>query len=139
MVYNNQYVSTSRAWSLDETNEKHPVSSHFRLGEFACKSGSRLLLVHPVLVHLLEQIRTHFGLPIEINSAFRTHEHNRKIKGEPMSRHLYGMAADIVIAGVKSDDVATYAELIGAGGVGRYNTFTHVDVWKEGRRWDYRK
>lgn len=82
---------------------------------------------------LLQKIRDHFGKAVNINSAFRTASHNARQKNaSKYSQHLYGRAADIWIAGVSVDTLATYAETLlpGKGGIGRYYTdsFVHVDV-----------
>lgn len=67
---------------------------------------------------------------MEICSGYRTEAYNRKIGGAPKSQHMLGMAADIAIAGISPLEVAQYAEFLqpGAGGIGVYSTFTHVDV-----------
>ena len=46
-------------------------------------------------------------------------------------------AADIKVAGVAPADVADYAETLlpGTGGIGRYSTFTHIDVRPDKARW----
>jgi uncharacterized protein YcbK (DUF882 family) len=51
--------------------------------------------------------------------------------------HLYGMAADIKLSGVSPKKVAEYAEklLPGRGGIGIYDTFTHIDVRATKARW----
>jgi uncharacterized protein YcbK (DUF882 family) len=51
----------------------------------------------------------------------------------PGSRHSKGDAADIVVKGVSSREVAKYAESIGIKGIGLYETsadghFTHIDT-----------
>ena len=86
-------------------------------------------------------IKKHFdGAITSINSGFRSSRHNRSksVKGKRASKHRNGTASDVDVHGVDPDDVATYAEGIGLGGVGRYNTFTHIDVEGENRRWDNR-
>ena len=48
----------------------------------------------------------------------------------------YGKAADIKISGVTPKKVAVYAEtLLPEGGIGIYNTFTHIDVRSVKSRW----
>ena len=52
--------------------------------------------------------------------------------------HMKARAADIVVEGVESWEVADFAEQVlnGRGGVGRYDTFTHVDTRSNGpARW----
>jgi uncharacterized protein YcbK (DUF882 family) len=67
--------------------------------------------------------------PIDILSGYRTREHNARLEGAAFrSRHLYGQAADIRIPGMTPGAVAQLALNLGVGGVGQYNTFTHVDV-----------
>lgn len=141
---------------LDENKEEEPVgdvktysvradgdvclSSSFRVREFACKDGSDTVLVSDRLAALLQQIRDHFGRPVVISSGYRTAAHNTKVGGASRSQHLYGTAADIVVAGVEPLAVAQYAEYLqpDCGGIGLYQTFTHVDVREKRSRWDSR-
>ena len=121
---------------LNKTGADTRIAPHFSLGEFACRDGSDIVLVHPALLVMLERIREKWGSPITITSGYRTPEYNRRIGGAEASVHLLGMAADIVVKGVAP--LAVYAYVSGelqAGGVGLYPTFTHVDVWGEHRRW----
>lgn len=134
-MYSNADLSGIQVYSLRNHGAKYRVSENFTLKEFACNDGSDVVLIHHRLPALLEAIRLEFGGPLRINSAYRSHQHNAFIGGDDNSRHLYGYAADIWIPGVYPDSIADLAEHIGAGGVGRYNAFTHVDVWGNGRRW----
>lgn len=112
------------------------LSDNFQLWEFASRDGCPIVLVHPALVCATQLVRCHFGKPIAIHSGYRTESHNRAIGGAKHSQHVKGMAADIAISGVYPDEVADYCdEELGMGGVGRYDTFTHIDVWKSNRRW----
>lgn len=113
------------------------VSTNFRVREFACQDGSDVVVIADKLVNILQAIRNHFGQPVTLTSGYRTISHNKKVGGEDYSQHTYGTAADIQVAGVSPSDVADYAErlLPGTGGVGRYATFTHVDVRSAKSRW----
>ena len=113
------------------------ITPHFKVREFRCKDGGDAVSVSLRLAELLEQIRVHFGAAVTINSAYRTPSHNAKVGGTSRSQHLYGLAADIKVAGVSPAAVADYAEqLLGShGGVGRYSTFTHIDVRADKSRW----
>jgi len=113
------------------------ISPHFRRSEFACRCGCGFDSVVPALVFLLEAIREHFDEALTINSACRCRSHNREVGGASGSRHLAGEAADIVVRGVEPGVVADYCEelLDGRGGLGRYETFTHVDVRGYRARW----
>jgi uncharacterized protein YcbK (DUF882 family) len=132
----NQAPDGSASWySLHLHGASHRLSANFTLVEFACHDGSDIVLVHPWLVDGLELIRRHFGKPVHVNSGYRTRSYNKRIGGATNSRHCLGLAADIDIREVSPSEVADFAESMDFGGVGRYNTFTHVDVSGIGRRW----
>lgn len=112
------------------------LSEHFKAKEFRCKDGNEYLLVCKELITVLETIREHFNAPVKINSGYRTPSWNYRVNGEPDSMHCKGMAADIVVKGHSSKEVAKYAsEMMDSleikGGVIRYTNFTHVDVREE--------
>lgn len=116
------------------------LSPHFRLREFASKDGSDKVLVDDALVELLEQIREAAGGAVTINSAYRSPAHNAAVGGVSSSQHLYGRAADIVVSGASPLLVGQIAEyyLDRRGGIGVYQTFTHVDTRTIRSRWDQR-
>lgn len=114
------------------------VSAHFKVNEFACTDGSDAVFISPELVKVLQNIRTHFGKPVHINSAFRTSTKNKAVGGSPKSQHMYGLAADIHMDGVTPKEIAAYAETLlkNTGGIGIYKTFCHVDVRQVKSRWN---
>lgn len=114
------------------------ISPHFKVREFACRDGSDPVFVAPRLVEVLEAVRTHFGAPVTVTSGYRTVSYNATVENSSKtSQHCNGLAADIKVAGVSPAAVADYAEqLLGShGGVGRYGTFTHIDVRADKSRW----
>ena len=127
------------AYSLAKDGTTY-ISKNFRVREFACKDGSDPIFIDDELVGVLQQIRDHFGKAVTITSAFRTASYNssKKVGGAKYSQHLYGKAADIKVSGVAANVVADFAETLmpSTGGVGRYSTFTHVDVRKVKSRWN---
>lgn len=114
------------------------LSTNFKVKEFACQDGSDPIFIAPGLVTILQYIRSHFGKPVTINSAYRTPSHNKKVGGATYSQHSYGMAADIVVKGVSPKTVAKYVETLmpKKGGIGIYKTFVHVDIRTEKSRWN---
>lgn len=107
----------------------------FRVFHFSCHGDGccDTVLIDERLVQYLQQIRTYFGKPLYINSAYRCAVHNRKVGGSANSYHTKGQAADIVVQGVSPAEVARYAESIGVPGIGLYETakdgyFVHVDT-----------
>lgn len=112
--------------------EYGPVSTHFKAKEFQSKDKSEYLLIATELIETLEKIRNHFNAPVIINSGYRTPSWNNKVNGAPNSYHCKGMAADIVVKGQSSREVAKYADsIMEKGGVIRYTNFTHIDVREE--------
>lgn len=109
------------------------VTKHFKRKEFSCKCGCGLDAVDIELVNILERIRNHFNVPVIINSACRCAKHNQEIGGAKNSQHLLCKAADFEVLGVNPYTVQEYLKNW-KGGLGSYNSFTHVDVGQE-RRW----
>lgn len=114
------------------------LSPNFAVNEFACSDGSDAIFISDDLVALLQKVRDHYGKPVQINSAYRTHSKNKAVGGAQYSQHLLGTAADITISGVSPKDVAAYVETLipRTGGIGIYKTFTHIDVRGQKARWN---
>ena len=124
-----------KAYSLKKDGNKK-LSTNFKVREFACNDGSDPIFIDSELVTVLQKIRDRFGKPVTITSAYRTPPHNSREGGTTYSQHLYGKAADIKISGVTPKKVADFAEtLLEKGGIGIYNTFTHIDVRSVKSRW----
>lgn len=111
------------------------LSTNFKVSEFACKGSGccTTVLIDEQLIVYLQKIRDHFGKSITITSGYRCPTHNSRVGGATGSRHSKGQAADIVVQGVSSREVAKYAESIGIKGIGLYETskdgyFTHIDT-----------
>lgn len=126
-----------KAYSVSKDGSSY-ISKNFRVREFRCQDGSDPVFIDDDLVAILQQIRDHFGKAVTITSAYRTAVHNKKVGGASYSQHLYGTAADIKVSGVAASAVADYAEALlpTSGGVGRYSTWTHIDVRKVKARWN---
>jgi uncharacterized protein YcbK (DUF882 family) len=116
------------------------MTLHFSRAEFACNCGCGFDTVDIGTLLVLENVRMHFNAAVVINSGCRCADWNKKCGGATDSLHLKARAADIAVAGVSPSKVADYVEngpLKGKGGVGRYNTFTHVDTRSNGpARWN---
>ena len=122
------------------------MTKNFKIHEFACKCGCDMPdEVYSRVIKLaveLQKLRDIFDVPFTPTSAYRCPEHNRRIGGVRNSQHLLGFAADLQIPGVEPEEVAGMIEsLMGSGdilmgGVGRYNTFTHMDIRGRRARWN---
>jgi len=87
------------------------------------------------LITVLEILKaTLGGRAVTVTSGYRSPAYNRVIGGATHSQHMQGRAADIKVFGVKPSVVHdTLLQLhrqglVRLGGLGRYATFTHVDV-----------
>ena len=120
-----------KLYYISRNSPDYKLSVNFKLKEFQCSDGNDIVIVDSDLVYLLEVIRAYFGRPVVINSAYRTMAYNRTIKNSsPTSQHLEGRAADIRIKDVPPAEVAAFARQMmpDFGGVGTYNSFTHIDT-----------
>lgn len=127
------------------------MTKNFKINEFECNCGDCKISadVKNNLIKLADQLqilRDKVQKPIKINSAYRCENYNDNVvKGAKHSQHKLGKAADIVINGMTPNDVhelvCEMVELgqINFGGIGKYNTFTHVDIRDYSARWDYTK
>lgn len=134
----NQNKDDSVVYYLSKYGTDFRLSRNFTLIEMASRDGTDIVLVSPLLIVLLQHLREHFSSPVNINSGYRSVKHNNSIGGRSDSAHLYGMAGDITIFGYTPNEVWKYLNTLDPGGLGRYNSFTHVDVRGINRRWDNR-
>ena len=132
-----------KQYSLAKDGAKQ-LAPGFKVREFRCRDGSDAIMIDQTLVVLLQAIREHFGKAVTITSGYRTAAHNKSVGGAKSSQHLLGRAADIQVAGVSVEDVASYAEALMPdwGGVGRYpikpgraRGWVHVDTRPNKSRW----
>ena len=139
LVYLKGSDSTVKTYSVKKDGSTY-LSENFKVKEFACNDGSDTVLISDDLVDLLQKIRDHFGVAVVINSGYRTSAYNKKVGGVSNSQHVKGTAADIVVKGMDPLTVSQYVEYImpDHGGIGVYQTFTHVDVRSNRSRWDQR-
>lgn len=116
-----------REFSL-KTDGETQISANFKVSEFRCKDGSDKILIDVDFVkNVLQVIRDHFGVPVNINSGYRTESHNAQVGGAKASYHMQGRAFDIVVEGHTPLEVAQYAQTLNINGIIQYNTFVHVD------------
>lgn len=112
------------------------LSANFTIDEFRSRDGSEEVKVDRRLIEKLQQLRDYLGVPITINSGYRSPSHNAAVGGAKNSQHMYGTAADIS-APVDYQTLLAAARLFfGDGGIGTYegDGFVHVDTGPQ-RTW----
>lgn len=125
------------------------ITKHFQIEAANCKDGT------PLPVHLydnakkvaenVEVLRFAIGgIPIHVNSWYRTPEHNFKENGKFNSQHLLAKAMDIWVTGIDSFTLYVIVEALirlgkmEEGGLGLYDGFIHYDNRGYLSRWDKR-
>lgn len=106
---------------------------HFKLSEFACRCCGENK-ISPLLVEKLDTARAIAKTPFVITSGYRCPKHNEAVGGVSNSKHLEGLAADILT----SDSKARYkilSSLLAAGFTSMilYKHFIHVE-YSEARK-----
>lgn len=110
---------------------------HFKLDEFRCRHCKQLKLDINLLLKL-EELRQRTG-PLIINSGYRCPVYNRSkaVGSNDNSQHIRGTAADVKGTRMSASNVYIHSNIVFKdGGVGRYKTFTHVDVRPGRSRWN---
>ena len=122
------------------------LTKNFKLKEFHSKDGA--IMPNEVFVNIVElaqnlqKLRDYVGLPIKVNSGYRSPSHNARVGGVSNSQHLTGKASDIKIVGLTSQQTAEkIIELIDSGkmkqgGIGVYPSFVHYDIRGTKARWN---
>lgn len=120
------------------TNLNQKVGKYFTAWEFACPHCDECL-IDEELIAILDAIREEIRSPVIVTSGYRCKEHNIEIGGAPQSKHLIGIAADIIAPKLTLKELFRIAESIlgNRGGLGYYPArgFIHIDTRKEFTRW----
>ncbi len=124
------------------------IAKNFNKEEFDSHDGAEMsvqILSNIIeLVVELQKLRDAIGTSITVNSGYRSPEHNASIGGVLSSQHVLGRACDITADGINPNELGDLIEdlidegVLKIGGVGRYNTFTHIDTRNHRARWDNR-
>lgn len=106
------------------------VVTWFTAGEFASPdepdSGFKM---DSTFVYMLDSARTIAGVPFEINSGYRSQEHNYLVGGVDNSAHTKGLAADIKVKNSRERKKIIDALLsVGFTRIGIGKTFIHTDL-----------
>lgn len=96
------------------------LSEHFTLAE-ATKSqtaerlgidndpdGPTIDRMKAVAENVLEKVRSHYGVPVHVNSFYRSPRLNSEVGSKPSSQHLTGEAVDFEVPGIPNAEVAAW-------------------------------
>ncbi len=118
------------------------LSKNFNSDEFDCKcnySDCQWTIVDTDHIEKLQKMRTKWKKSIRITSGYRCSKHNKDEGGSTNSRHVRGDATDIEVKNKSISVVQKDCDKASFDGLGRYDTFTHVDSRGHTARWDFRK
>lgn len=115
------------------------LSEHFSKSEFWCHGQEQgtcnchhSLDINPVLIDLLEQLRSNIGgYSLYINSGYRCPIHNDAVGGVPNSQHVLGNAADVARPSqLTFGEFKWYVNQLPFDAIGCYysSDFIHCDV-----------
>ena len=120
------------------------MTKNFNIKEFECKCGCKMPeFVKKNIIELAENlqiIRDEVGR-LDLTNSYRCKDHNSDVGGSTSSQHLVGKAADVKSESIKPKEMAQIVndlmknEKIKTGGIGIYNTFTHIDIRGVRARW----
>ena len=124
------------------------LTKNFNKSEFDCRCGCDMpKKVLSNIINLaveLQTVRDVSNESIIVNSGYRCKSHNKAIGGVKNSQHVLGKAADIVMLNNRPTEVINLVEHMledenlfpfHIGGIGSYNTFTHLDIRADKARW----
>lgn len=114
-----------------QKSKQMQLTDNFKLSEFHChcsRKNCKTTKLDDELVTRLQYMRDVAGASININSGYRCFTHNKSVGGSSTSKHPMGRAADIVIQGMKAEDMAKLAVKAGFRGVILYSNRVHVDT-----------
>uniref|UniRef100_A0AAU8AZ14 Peptidase n=1 Tax=Dulem virus 261 TaxID=3145738 RepID=A0AAU8AZ14_9VIRU len=119
--------------------EFFPHCSHVEIVEALSSRSVSRNIVHLCL--LLDSIRDSIGVPVRINSAYRSLTRNAKVGGVPTSQHLLGSAADVRKSRKLCDlfnshrdrfhDLPDFLHRLGIYQLIEYDTFYHIGIYDE--------
>lgn len=110
---------------------------YFRAEEFRCRCGCGESAVSAALVLRLEALRGLCG-PLRITSGRRCAAHNAAVGGAEFSRHMAGLAADVVPLSCSMEDFFLLASLFffpkrdgGPDELIKYRGYCHLAVGRD--------
>lgn len=128
------------------------ASKNFTWEELTCKCGCGTRYISKAAIAKLQRLRDIVGKPLVILSAARCPKHNWDVGGAKHSQHISykarkpngetyvheSCAFDIRTVEHDQDEMVKLSQKVGFRGIGRYDSFIHVDDRADVARWDMR-
>ncbi len=127
-----QYAPPTRYVDLEAALGSLKLAKNFALKEFMSPAKGRWGVLAPKMVAHWQAIRTKLGVPLVVNSGYRSPGWNDGIDGSAQnSRHMWGDAADVTPGGgVSLSTLAAACKNEGADFVQIYTSHVHCD-WRD--------
>ena len=103
------------------------VAPNFNLQEFESPHTHEIKIV-PEVIYKLQALRILLDKPIQVTSGYRTLRHNAIVGGHVTSKHMRGLAVDIVVKDVDIDLLEFYAIEVGFKDVVYYENKGHFHL-----------
>lgn len=100
---------------------------YFKESEFV-RVGCKMSDMNERLLMMLDNMRSRYGLPVSITSAYRTPAANKAAGGAYNSAHLRGLAVDVACSSIHRLDMVKAALLAGFNRIGIGSNFLHLDI-----------
>ncbi len=126
-----QYAAPDRFVDLEAVDITMAVAPNFTMDEFMLPEKGRYGVLQYVLVERLQTMRDQLGTAVRVTSGYRSPAWNAGVGGVEYSRHQWGDAADLDVAGLSVEAVGAVCDDLGASYVGLYEDgHTHCD-WRD--------
>lgn len=128
------YLAPIAILDLKNLDPSLKLTQHFRVGELMSVQKGRYGLFSSNVLTIIEGMRKKLGRSIQINSAYRSPGYNKSVDGSAKwSRHTYGDAVDIKIAGLSIQAAKTACSNHKASFTLTYKTHVHCD-WRQTKK-----
>jgi hypothetical protein len=132
-------ITVFTPWELAAVGSRHPS------GVVLSAPSARLWPNIIPTALIAQEARHHFGRPMTVNTraglfgrGYRDARYNRAVGGGTQSEHMQFRAMDVHITGVSLTDLHAWFlahPQAARMGIGRYNTFVHIDTRGSAARW----
>jgi zinc D-Ala-D-Ala carboxypeptidase len=117
------------------------LTANFSISEVACRCGLNCdaAEMQESVMFLLQRLRDLYNKPMRISSARRCRSWNKEVGGSKNSKHLHGLAVDILVFNdADRYELVRLAMSLGFNGIGVGKNFVHLDARSSwGALWGY--